>query len=200
MEVIPGFENEEAIRIEFFGDEIERLSYIQKTDGRILAETDFEIVYPAKQFVTTRPSIERALITIDQELRGRLAELRLNGKLLEAQRLEQRTRFDMEMMREIGHCSGIENYSRHLAGRPQGSRPYCLLDYFPEDFLTVIDESHATIPQIRGMYAGDRSRKETLVQYRLPSPLRTRQSSSDVRRMEFHGQADHLRQRYTGRL
>ena len=156
VEVIPGYEIEEAIRIEFFGDEIERLSYIQKTDGKIIAETEFEIVYPAKQFVTTRPSIERALKTIDVELRERLTELREQGKLLEAQRLEQRTRFDMEMMREIGHCSGIENYSRHLAGRPPGSRPYCLLDYFPKDFLTVIDESHVTVPQIRGMYHGDR--------------------------------------------
>jgi excinuclease ABC subunit B len=176
VEVIPGYEIEEAIRIEFFGDEIERLSYIQKTDGKIIAETDFEMIYPAKQFVTTRPSIERALKTIDAELRERLAELRDQGKLLEAQRLEQRTRFDMEMMREIGHCSGIENYSRHLAGRPPGSRPYCLLDYFPQDFLTVIDESHVTAPQIRGMYHGDRSRKETLVQYgfRLPSALDNR--------------------------
>ncbi|MGA3244186.1 MAG: excinuclease ABC subunit UvrB [Bacteroidota bacterium] len=181
VEVIPGYENEEAIRIEFFGDEIERLSYIQKTDGKILAETEFEIVYPAKQFVTTRPSIERALKTIDVELRERLAELRDMGKLLEAQRLEQRTRFDMEMMREIGHCSGIENYSRHLAGRPPGSRPYCLLDYFPEDFLTIIDESHVTVPQIRGMCAGDRSRKETLVQYgfRLPSALDNRPLTFD---------------------
>jgi excinuclease ABC subunit B len=181
VEVIPGYEIEEAIRIEFFGDEIERLSYIQKTDGKIIAETEFEIVYPAKQFVTTRPSIERALKTIDVELRERLTELREQAKLLEAQRLEQRTRFDMEMMREIGHCSGIENYSRHLAGRPPGSRPYCLLDYFPKDFLTVIDESHVTVPQIRGMYHGDRSRKETLVQYgfRLPSALDNRPLTFD---------------------
>ena len=181
VEIIPGYENEEAIRIEFFGDEIERLSYIQKTDGRIIAETDFEIVYPAKQFITTRPSIERALKSIDVELKERLPELRAQGKLLEAQRLEQRTRFDMEMMREIGHCSGIENYSRHLAGRPPGSRPYCLLDYFPKGFLTVIDESHVTAPQIRGMYHGDRSRKETLVQYgfRLPSALDNRPLTFD---------------------
>ncbi|HAL55387.1 MAG TPA: excinuclease ABC subunit B [Bacteroidetes bacterium] len=181
VEVIPGYEVEEAVRIEFFGDEIERLSYIQKTDGRILSETDFEMIYPAKQFVTTRPSIERALKTINEELKERLAELRSLGKLLEAQRLEQRTRFDMEMMREIGYCSGIENYSRHLAGRPPGSRPYCLLDYFPQDFLTVIDESHVTVPQIRGMWHGDRSRKETLVQYgfRLPSALDNRPLTFD---------------------
>ncbi|MBI3587039.1 MAG: excinuclease ABC subunit UvrB [Ignavibacteriales bacterium] len=176
VEVIPGYESEEAIRIEFFGDVVERLSYIQKTDGKILGEAEFEIIYPAKQFVTTKPSIERALKGIEEELRERLSELRSLGKLLEAQRLEQRTRFDMEMMREIGYSSGIENYSRHLAGRPPGSRPYCLLDYFPKDFLTVIDESHVTVPQIGGMYAGDRSRKTTLVEYgfRLPSALDNR--------------------------
>jgi excinuclease ABC subunit B len=134
------------------------------------------VVYPAKQFITSRQSIERALGSIEQELKQRLHELRSMGKLLEAQRLEQRTRFDMEMMREIGYCSGIENYSRHLAGRPPGSRPYCLLDYFPDDFLTVIDESHVTVPQIRGMWHGDRSRKLTLVEhgFRLPSALDNR--------------------------
>ncbi len=176
VEVIPGYESEEAIRIEFFGDVIERLSYIQKTDGKILGEAEFEIIYPAKQFVTTKPSIDRALKGIEGELRERLSELRSLGKLLEAQRLEQRTRFDMEMMREIGYSAGIENYSRHLAGRPPGSRPYCLLDYFPKDFLTVIDESHVTVSQIGGMYAGDRSRKTTLVEYgfRLPSALDNR--------------------------
>ena len=176
IEVIPGYENEEAVRIELFGDEIERLSYIQKTDGKILGETDFEIIYPAKQFVTSRSTIERALGNIEQELKERLAELRSLGKLLEAQRLEQRTRFDIEMMKEVGYCSGIENYSRHLAARPPGSRPFCLLDYFPEDFLTIIDESHVTVPQIGGMYHGDRSRKQTLVEYgfRLPSALDNR--------------------------
>lgn len=181
VEVIPGYENEEAVRVEFFGDQIERISTIQKTDGHILGEVDFEVIYPAKQFVTTRPSIERALTTIKEELQERLAELRLLGKLLEAQRLEQRTRFDMEMMREIGYCSGIENYSRHLAARPPGSRPYCLLDYFPKDFLTVIDESHVTVPQIRGMWHGDRSRKTTLVEYgfRLPSALDNRPLTFD---------------------
>jgi excinuclease ABC subunit B len=176
IEVIPGYENEEAVRIEFFGDELERLSHINKTDGRILEEIDYETIYPAKQFITSRKSIERAIGGILEELRERTAELRSLGKLVEAQRLEQRTRFDIEMMREVGYCSGIENYSRHLAGRPPGSRPYCLLDYFPEGFLTIIDESHVTIPQIGGMYAGDRSRKETLVEYgfRLPSALDNR--------------------------
>ncbi|MEK7748738.1 MAG: excinuclease ABC subunit UvrB, partial [Bacteroidota bacterium] len=176
VEVIPGYENEEAVRIEFFGDVIERLSYINKVDGRILEETDFEVIYPAKQFITTRQSIDRAIGGIYTELRERAGELRSLGKLVEAQRIEQRTRFDIEMMRELGYCSGIENYSRHLTGRPPGSRPFCLLDYFPKGFLTVIDESHATVPQIGAMYAGDRSRKETLVGYgfRLPSALDNR--------------------------
>ncbi len=181
VEVIPGFENEEALRIEMFGDEIERISYINKTDGKMLGSIDYEVIYPAKQFITSRESIERAMSNIMQELSERTAELRAAGKLLEAQRLEQRTRFDMEMMREVGYCSGIENYSRHLAGREPGSRPYCLLDYFPEGFLTVIDESHVTVPQIRGMYHGDRSRKTTLVEYgfRLPSALDNRPLTFD---------------------
>ncbi|MFH0988993.1 MAG: excinuclease ABC subunit UvrB [bacterium] len=181
VEVIPGYENEEAVRIEFFGDEIERLSYIHKVSGAIIGETEFEVIYPAKQFITTRPSIDRALVSVRQELMERLSELRNLGKLVEAQRLEQRTRFDMEMLREIGYCTGIENYSRHLTGRPPGSRPSCLLDYFPDDFLTVIDESHVTVSQIRGMWHGDRSRKETLVQYgfRLPSALDNRPLTFD---------------------
>ncbi len=181
IEVIPGFENEEAVRIELFGDEIERLSYINKTDGRVLGETDYEMIYPAKQFITSRETIERAMNGIYAELRERTEELRSLGKLVEAQRLEQRTRFDMEMLREVGYCSGIENYSRHFAGRPPGSRPACLLDYFPKGFLTVIDESHVTVPQIGGMYAGDRSRKTTLVEYgfRLPSALDNRPLTFD---------------------
>jgi excinuclease ABC subunit B len=181
VEVIPGYEMEEAVRIEFFGDEIERLSYINKVDGRVLGETDLEMIYPAKQFITSRETIERAMKGIQDELRERTTELRSLGKLVEAQRLEQRTRFDLEMMREVGYCSGIENYSRHLAGRPGGSRPSCLLDYFPKDYLTIIDESHATVPQIGGMYAGDRSRKTTLVEYgfRLPSALDNRPLTFD---------------------
>ncbi|MEX2191348.1 MAG: excinuclease ABC subunit UvrB, partial [Bacteroidota bacterium] len=176
VEVIPGYENEEALRIEFFGDVIERISYINKTDGKILGEAEYEAVYPAKQFITSRETIERSMGSIEAELKERLTELRDLGKLLEAQRLEQRTRFDLEMLREVGYCQGIENYARHLTARPPGSRPYCLLDYFPDDFLTVIDESHATVPQIGGMYHGDRSRKTTLVEYgfRLPSALDNR--------------------------
>ncbi len=176
VEVIPAYENDEAIRIEFFGDEIEKISIIDRLDGKILGETEYEVIYPAKQFVTSKDSLERGIKSIQQELKERLTELREQNKLVEAQRLEQRTRFDIEMMREIGYCSGIENYSRHLAGRPPGSRPYCLFDYFPKDFLLVIDESHVTVPQIGGMYFGDRSRKETLVQhgFRLPSALDNR--------------------------
>jgi excinuclease ABC subunit B len=176
VEIIPAYENEEAVRIEFFGDEIERISYINKVDGAILGEADFDVIYPAKQFVTTRESLERGIISIDAELKERLAELRSLEKFVEAQRLEQRTRFDIEMMREVGYCSGIENYSRHLAARPPGSRPYCLFDYFPKDFLLVIDESHVTVPQIGGMFFGDRSRKEMLVEhgFRLPSALDNR--------------------------
>ena len=176
VEVIPAYENEEAVRIEFFGDEIERISYINRMDGKVIAETDYEVIYPAKQFVTSRETLERAFKGIETELEERLAELRNAGKLVEAQRLEQRTRFDLEMMREVGYCSGIENYSRHIAGRPPGSRPSCLFDYFPDDFLLVIDESHVTVPQIAGMWHGDRSRKMTLIEhgFRLPSALDNR--------------------------
>ncbi len=181
VEVIPAYENEEAIRIAFFGDEIERISYINKLDGKVLGDTDYEVIYPAKQFVTSRETLERAIKGIEIELEDRLAELRNLGKLLEAQRLEQRTRFDLEMMKEVGYCSGIENYSRHIAGRLPGSRPACLLDYFPEDYLVVIDESHVTVPQIGAMYHGDRSRKVTLVEhgFRLPSALDNRPLTFD---------------------
>jgi excinuclease ABC subunit B len=181
VEVIPAYENEEAIRVEFSGDEIERISYINRVDGKVLAGTEYEVIYPAKQFVTSKDTLERAMKGIETELESRLAELRGLGKLVEAQRLEQRTRFDLEMMREVGYCSGIENYSRHIAGRAPGSRPACLLDYFPKDFLLVIDESHVTVPQIGGMYFGDRSRKATLVEhgFRLPSALDNRPLTFD---------------------
>ena len=176
VEVVPAYETEEAIRIEFFGDVVERISYINRLDGKVLGEADYEVVYPAKQFVTSRETLDRAYRGIETELEQRLTELRGANKLVEAQRLEQRTRFDLEMMREVGYCSGIENYSRHLAGRPPGSRPSCLFDYFPKDFLLVIDESHVTVPQIGGMWHGDRSRKMTLVEhgFRLPSALDNR--------------------------
>jgi len=181
VEVIPAYENEEALRIEFFGDVIERISYINRVDGAVVGETDYEVIYPAKQFVTSKQTLERAIRGIEEELESRLTELRARNKLVEAQRLEQRTRFDIEMMREVGYCSGIENYSRHIGGRPPGSRPHCLLDYFPKDLLLVIDESHVTVPQIGGMYYGDRSRKVTLVEhgFRLPSALDNRPLTFD---------------------
>jgi excinuclease ABC subunit B len=181
VEVIPAYESEEAIRVEFFGDEIERISYINAIDGKVLSETDYEVIYPAKQFVTSKDTLARAYKGIEEELEERLTELRRQNKLVEAQRLEQRTRFDLEMLREVGYCSGIENYSRHIAGRPPGSRSACLFDYFPDDFLLVIDESHVTVPQIGGMYHGDRSRKLTLVEYgfRLPSALDNRPLTFD---------------------
>ena len=176
VEVIPAYEMDEAVRIEFFGDEIERISAINRVDGSIIAEVDYDVIYPAKQFITTRASIERGIVSIEAELKDRLRELRNLDKLVEAQRLEQRTRFDIEMLREVGYCNGIENYSRHLAARLPGSRPSCLFDYFPKDFLLVIDESHVTVPQVGGMYFGDRSRKENLVNFgfRLPSALDNR--------------------------
>jgi excinuclease ABC subunit B len=176
VEIIPAYEDEEAVRIEFFGDEIERISLINKLTGVVTGSAESVFIYPAKHFVTTRPTLERALVDIEAELKERLAGLRAQNKLLEAQRLEQRTRYDMEMMREIGYCAGIENYSRHISGRKPGERPYCLFDYFPKDYLLVVDESHVTVPQIGGMYEGDRSRKQTLVDFgfRLPSALDNR--------------------------
>ena len=176
VEVIPAYQNDEAIRVEFFGDEIEKISYINSFDGSIIGETDYDVIYPAKQFVTTRESLEKGVKSIEIELKERLEEMRNLGKYVEAQRLEQRTRFDLEMMREVGYCNGIENYSRHLAARPAGSRPFCLFDYFPKDYLLIIDESHVSVPQIGAMYFGDRSRKTTLVEhgFRLPSALDNR--------------------------
>ncbi len=176
IEVIPAYQYDEAIRIEFWGDEIEKLSYIDSVTGKVLTEVPTAAIYPAKYFLSNRDSLQRAIHDIEGELQERLNYFRSEEKYLEAQRLEQRTKFDIEMMKEIGYCAGIENYSRHMDGRKPGSRPYNLMDYFPKEFLTVIDESHVTIPQIRGMYNGDRSRKQTLVEYgfRLPSALDNR--------------------------
>jgi excinuclease ABC subunit B len=175
VEIHPAYE-ETAIRLELFGDRIEKISVIDTLKGDILEEKKRVAIYPAKHFVTTPPQLEEAIKKIEMELEERLTWFRNQGKLLEAQRLESRTKFDLEMMKEIGYCPGIENYSRHLSGRKPGERPYCLLDFFPEDYLMIIDESHQTIPQVRGMYAGDRSRKEVLVEYgfRLPSALDNR--------------------------
>ncbi|MBD3411210.1 MAG: excinuclease ABC subunit UvrB, partial [Ignavibacteriales bacterium] len=176
LEIIPAYENDEAIRVEFWDDEVERLSIIDATTGDRIKDVEIASIYPAKYFVSDREKTNAAILRIEAELEERLAELRDAEKYLEAQRLEQRTRFDLEMMREVGYCSGIENYSRHMDGRPAGSRPYCLFDYMPDDYLLVIDESHVTVPQIRGMYNGDRARKLTLVEhgFRLPSALDNR--------------------------
>ncbi|MBO8131738.1 MAG: excinuclease ABC subunit UvrB [Candidatus Marinimicrobia bacterium] len=175
LEIFPAYEDY-AFRIEFFGDYIDRICSINPVTRNILKEHDNIVIYPAKHFITSEDRLEIALRSIERELEERLKELRDAGKLLEAQRLEQRTRFDIEMIREVGYCSGIENYSRHFSGRKPGERPYTLIDFFPDDYLLFIDESHVTIPQLRGMYNGDRSRKETLVEYgfRLPSALDNR--------------------------
>ncbi len=176
IEVIPAYQYEEAIRIEFWDDEIERISIIDSISGEYIEEVESTAIYPAKYFVTTKDQVNRAIVTIEEELKERLQYFWKDEKYLEAQRLEQRTKYDIEMMREIGYCAGVENYSRHMDGRPPGSRPACLFDYFPKDYLLIIDESHVTLPQIRGMYNGDRSRKETLVEhgFRLPSALDNR--------------------------
>ncbi len=175
LEVQPAYE-ELALRIEFFGDDVERIVEIEPLTGEILAELDSVDIYPAKHFVTSRDKLMRAIEGIQQELAERLDELGRQGKALESARLKARTNYDVEMLKEAGYCTGAENYSRHLSRRPPGSPPWTLLDYFPDDFLMFIDESHMTLPQIRGMYRGDRSRKETLVEYgfRLPSALDNR--------------------------
>ena len=170
LEILPAYE-ELALRIEFFGDEVERIVQIDPLTGELLTEMNSIDIYPAKHFVTSTEKMTRAIQSIEQELQERITELKSQDKLLEAARLEQRTNYDLEMLREAGYCSGVENYSRHLAERPAGSPPWTLLDYFPKDFLLLIDESHMTLPQIRGMYHGDLSRKQTLVDFgfRLPS-------------------------------
>ncbi len=175
LEILPAYE-EIGVRVEFWGDEVERIVEVDPLTGELLAERDSVEIYPAKHFVTSEEKLQQALADIEVELVECVATFKNEGKLLEAQRLEERTRYDLEMLRQVGYCAGVENYSRHLARRGPGSTPYTLMDYFPEDFLLFIDESHMTLPQIRGMYYGDRSRKEVLVQYgfRLPSALDNR--------------------------
>ncbi|MEK6531301.1 MAG: excinuclease ABC subunit UvrB [Deltaproteobacteria bacterium] len=176
VDVFPAYEAQSAVRLEFFGDEIEAVSEIDPLRGRPIRKIEKSLVHPASHFVTTRDNLKRAISSIREELRQRLNELKAGGKNLEAQRLEQRTMFDMEMLEEMGYCTGIENYSRHLTGRSPGEPPYTLIDYFPPEYLLFIDESHITVPQLGGMYHGDRSRKQTLVDYgfRLPSALDNR--------------------------
>ncbi|SEP91566.1 Excinuclease ABC subunit B [Virgibacillus subterraneus] len=176
VEVIPASKEEHCIRIEFFGDEIDRIREVDALTGEIVGDREHVAIFPASHFVTREEKLKKAIVNIEKELEERLKQLRAENRLLEAQRLEQRTNYDVEMMHEMGFCSGIENYSRHLTFREEGATPYTLLDFFPDDFLAVVDESHATLPQVRGMYKGDRARKQVLVDhgFRLPSALDNR--------------------------
>lgn len=176
LDIFPPDESENSVRVEFFGDEIERITEINSITGEIIGYRNHIGIFPASHYATTPDKIKRAIQTIEEELEERIKYFKMEGKLLEAQRIEERTRYDLEMLEEMGFTSGIENYSRHLSGRAPGSKPYTLIDYFPKDYLTIIDESHVTIPQIRAMYNGDRARKENLVNYgfRLPSALDNR--------------------------
>jgi excinuclease ABC subunit B len=180
VEVCPAY-TEDALRIEFFGEEVERLTRFEPLTGEKIESLEAVTIYPSKQFVTPAEKLKRAILAIRDELGERIAWFEARGKLLEAQRLKMRTEYDLEMMEEMGFCSGIENYSRHIAGRPPGSRPATVIDFFPKDYLLVIDESHATVPQIGGMYAGDMSRKTVLVEhgFRLPSALDNRPLNFD---------------------
>ncbi|HHV37971.1 MAG TPA: excinuclease ABC subunit UvrB, partial [Tepidimicrobium sp.] len=189
LEIFPASSSENTIRVEFFGDEIDRIVEVNHLTGEIIGARNHVSIFPASHYATSQDKIDRAIISIEEELEERLKELRGQEKLLEAQRLEQRTRYDIEMLKEMGFCQGIENYSRHLSGRAPGSQPHTLIDYFPEDFLIIIDESHVTIPQIGGMYRGDRSRKLNLVEhgFRLPSAL-------DNRPLKFEEFEEHINQ------
>ena len=180
LEIVPAYEDR-VIRVEFFGDEIEAIRYVDPVTGEILQSLNGVSIYPARHFVTPKERLDAACLNIRQELEGRLLELESQNKLLEAQRLEQRCRYDLELLQEVGYCNGVENYSRHLAGKKPGSPPECLVDYFPDDWLLIIDESHVTVPQIRGMYNGDRARKKVLIEhgFRLPSAADNRPLKAD---------------------
>ena len=185
LDIYPAGFDQKAIRLEFFGDEIDKISEFDPLTGKVISKISHGYIYPASHYATTSEKTEKAIITIEEELEERIKEFESEGKLLEAQRIEQRTKYDIEMLKEIGFCSGIENYSAHLSQRPRGSRPYTLIDYFPKDFVLMVDESHVSIPQVGGMYAGDRSRKQNLVDFgfRLPSALDNRPLKFD----EFEG-------------
>ena len=176
LDIYPAGFDQKAIRLEFFGDEIDQISEFDPLTGKVISKISHGYIYPASHYATTREKTEKAIISIERELEERIKEFESENKLLEAQRIEQRTKYDIEMLKEIGFCSGIENYSAHLSQRPRGSRPYTLIDYFPKDFVLMVDESHVSIPQVGGMYAGDRSRKQNLVDFgfRLPSALDNR--------------------------
>lgn len=188
IEIYPSDENEKAIRVELWGDEIEKISEINPLTGKVIGTRNHIMIFPNSHYVTSSDKMERAIHTIEEELEERVKYFKENNKLIEAQRIEERTNFDMEMMKETGFCQGIENYSRHISGREPGSAPFTLLDYLPKDFLLLVDESHATIPQVRGMYNGDRARKESLVQYgfRLPSALDNRPLQFDEFENKIH--------------
>ena len=181
VEIFPATSNDTAIRVEFFGDEVDRISEINVVTGEVKSQLKHVAIYPASHYIVPPEKMKVAIRDIETELEQRLASFRAEGKLLEAQRIEQRTRYDMEMLQEIGFCKGIENYSRVLSGRPAGSAPFTLLDYFPKDYLLFVDESHVTLPQVRGMFAGDRARKESLIEYgfRLPSAYDNRPLNFD---------------------
>ena len=188
IEIYPSDENEKAIRVELWGDEIEKISEINPLTGKVIGSRIHIMIFPNSHYVTSSDKMERAICTIEEELEKRIQYFKENNKLIEAQRIEERTNFDIEMMKETGFCQGIENYSRHISGREPGSAPFTLLDYLPKDFLLLVDESHATIPQVRGMYNGDRARKESLVQYgfRLPSALDNRPLQFDEFENKIH--------------
>ena len=190
VEIFPASRDEQALRVEFFGDEIDRIREVDPLTGEILGDRNHVVIFPATHFLTSGERLEGSIKSIEAELAQRLEVLRADGKLLEAQRLEQRTTYDIEMLREMGYCSGIENYSRHMDGRKPGEAPYTLLDFFPDDFLIVVDESHVTMPQVRGMYNGDRSRNQMLVDYgfRLPSALDNR----PLKLAEFEGRVNQI--------
>ena len=181
VELYPAYYRDKAVRVEFFGDEIDRISEFNPVNGQVTRTLQHIAIYPASHYVTTKDKLERAIVEIDKELDEREAQFLAEGKAVEAQRIRQRTRYDIEMLRELGYCTGIENYSRYFDGREAGTRPYCLLDFFPKDFLIVIDESHVSVPQIRAMYGGDRARKTNLVEYgfRLPAAMDNRPLTFD---------------------
>lgn len=181
LEIFPASNDERAIRIEFFGDEIDRITEIDYVTGKIVGTRNHVVIFPASHYVTTPERVEKAVIEIEKELEERVKSLKDDDKLLEAQRIEQRTKYDIEMLKEIGFCQGIENYSRHITGRKPGEKPYTLMDFFPDDYLIIVDESHVTVPQVRGMYAGDRSRKTSLIDngFRLPSAYDNRPLNFD---------------------
>lgn len=192
LEIFSASNDEKAIRIEFFGDEIDRITEIDYVTGKVVGQRNHVVIFPASHYVTTPERIERAIGTIEEELDQAIADFKSRDKLLEAQRIEQRTKYDIEMLREIGFCQGIENYSRHITGRSKGEKPYTLMDFFPDDYLIIVDESHVTIPQVRGMYAGDRSRKKSLIEngFRLESaydnrPLNFEEFESNIHQVLF---------------